>query len=149
EVAEPFQILVVANFPTNFSEAASRKLVSIATSGPRCGIYTLIMVDRKVKMPANFNLSDLQMGAVHLDWQSAKEKTDLPEGFDDLDADWAPTSTSTNGGLTPIDVAGGSPAGRSQLHEAPRFRWLYQAFQKLPLTLHKPPAAEQFNDVVR
>ncbi|MCI0334458.1 MAG: cell division protein FtsK [Planctomycetes bacterium] len=68
EVAEPFQVLVVANFPTNFSEAAARKLVSIATSGPRCGVYTLIMVDRKQKMPANFDLNDLTAGAVHLDW---------------------------------------------------------------------------------
>ena len=72
EVAEPFQVLVVANFPTNFSEAAARKLVSIATSGPRCGIYTLIMIDRKQKMPPNFNLTDLEVGAVHLDWYSAE-----------------------------------------------------------------------------
>ena len=76
EVAEPFQVLVVANFPTNFSEAAARKLVSVATSGPRCGVYTMIMVDRKQKMPANFNLSDLEVGAVHLDWDSAESKAD-------------------------------------------------------------------------
>lgn len=68
EVAEPFQVLVVANFPANFSEAAARKLVSIATSGPRCGIYTLISVDRKQRMPANFDLHDLTAAAVHLDW---------------------------------------------------------------------------------
>jgi len=70
EVAEPFQVLVVANFPTNFGESAARKLVSIATSGPRCGVYTLIMVDRKQKMPANFDLNDLAAGALHLDWQT-------------------------------------------------------------------------------
>ena len=70
EVAEPFQVLVVANFPTNFSEAAARKLVSIATSGPRCGVYTLIRVDRKQQMPANFDLNDLAASAVHLDWQT-------------------------------------------------------------------------------
>jgi DNA segregation ATPase FtsK/SpoIIIE-like protein len=74
EVAEPFQVLVVANFPANFSEAAARKLVSIATSGPRCGIYTLISVDRKQKMPANFDLKDLAAGAVHLDWQAGPAK---------------------------------------------------------------------------
>ena len=34
EVAEPFQVLVVANFPTNFSEAAARKLVSIGQERP-------------------------------------------------------------------------------------------------------------------
>ena len=72
EVAEPFQVLVVANFPTNFSESAARKLVSVATSGPRCGIYTMIMIDRKQKMPPNFNLSDLEVGAVHLDWYSSE-----------------------------------------------------------------------------
>ena len=48
EVAEPFQVLVVANFPANFTEAAARKLMSIVTSGPRCGVYTLISVDRKL-----------------------------------------------------------------------------------------------------
>jgi hypothetical protein len=101
EVAEPFQVLVVANFPANFSEAAARKLVSIVASGPRCGVYTLVSVDRKQRMPANFDLNDLASGAVHLDWENGK------------------------------------------------FRWRYPAFQHMPLTLDRPPAAEQFNDVVR
>jgi hypothetical protein len=74
EVAEPFQVLVVANFPTNFGETAARKLVSIATSGPRCGVYTLIIVDRKQKMPANFDLNDLVAGAVHLDWAPREKR---------------------------------------------------------------------------
>ncbi|MEX2315893.1 MAG: hypothetical protein WD669_01990, partial [Pirellulales bacterium] len=68
EVAEPFQVLVVANFPANFSEAAARKLVSIATSGPRCGVYTLVSVDRKQRLPSDFALADLLASAVHLDW---------------------------------------------------------------------------------
>ena len=84
EVAEPFQVLVVANFPTNFSEAAARKLVSIATSGPRCGVYTLIMVDRKQKMPANFDLKDLEAGAVHLDWVAGAERQRAPGLLDDI-----------------------------------------------------------------
>ena len=45
EVAEPFQILVIANFPANFSDEAARRLASIATSGARCGVYTLISTD--------------------------------------------------------------------------------------------------------
>ncbi|HEY2827269.1 MAG TPA: hypothetical protein VGJ04_06680, partial [Pirellulales bacterium] len=36
EVAEPFRVLVVANFPVNFTETAARRLTSIATSGARC-----------------------------------------------------------------------------------------------------------------
>ena len=42
EVAEPFRVLVVANFPANFSAEAGRRLVSIVQSGPRCGVLTLI-----------------------------------------------------------------------------------------------------------
>ena len=63
-----------------------RQVGSIATSGPRCGIYTLIMVDRKQKMPANFDLNDLKVGAVHLDWQTdeAKPAAELLPSLDDL-----------------------------------------------------------------
>src|SRR5438552_15493114 len=51
EVAEPFQILVIANFPANFSEEAARRLASITTSGARCGVYTLISADAKLALP--------------------------------------------------------------------------------------------------
>lgn len=74
EVAEPFQVLVAANFPNNFSEAAARKLVSVATSGPRCGVYTLVSVDRKQRMPSDFDLADLLVDAVHLDWQPKEQR---------------------------------------------------------------------------
>jgi DNA segregation ATPase FtsK/SpoIIIE, S-DNA-T family len=69
EVAEPYQILVIANFPVNFNEESARRLVSIASSGARCGVYTLISVDTKLKLPQNFDLADLQKGAVTLLWQ--------------------------------------------------------------------------------
>src|SRR5260370_40573679 len=68
EVAEPFRFLVVANFPTNFSADAMRRLVSIAQSGPRCGVYTLIAVDAKQAMPAEVSLGDLTRNALHLSW---------------------------------------------------------------------------------
>ncbi len=48
EVAEPFRILVVANFPTNFNEAALRRLISIVNSGARCGVYALVFYDTKL-----------------------------------------------------------------------------------------------------
>ena len=71
-------MLVVANFPANFSEAAARKLVSIVTSGPRCGVYTLVSVDRKQRMPANFDLNDLAASAVHLDWDNGRFRWRYP-----------------------------------------------------------------------
>ena len=60
EVAEPFRVLVVANFPANFNENAARRLVSIVASGARCGVYALISVDTKLNMPAGFQLKDLE-----------------------------------------------------------------------------------------
>jgi DNA segregation ATPase FtsK/SpoIIIE, S-DNA-T family len=136
EVAEPFQVLVVANFPTNFSEGAARKLVSVATSGPRCGIYTMIMVDRKQKMPPNFDLTDLKVGAVQLEWPKSAEPL-APGTLEDM----------TIGNLEqPHAVVVPEPA---RVPEQKRFRWVYPAFENLPLVLDKPPSPDRFNDVLR
>src|SRR5207237_2117852 len=65
EVAEPYRVLVVANFPVNFSVDAARRLVSILQSGPRCGVYTLVSIDSKQTLPQGFNLQDLQQPGVN------------------------------------------------------------------------------------
>ena len=72
EVAEPFRYLVVANFPANFSEAACRRLLSIVSSGARCGVHTLISVDTKMQIPPGFKLSDLEQHCVNFVWQEDK-----------------------------------------------------------------------------
>jgi S-DNA-T family DNA segregation ATPase FtsK/SpoIIIE len=69
EVAEPYRILVIANFPFNFSDNAARHLTSIVTSGARCGVYVLISVDMKQRLPHGFNVSDLEHNAVKLIWK--------------------------------------------------------------------------------
>ncbi len=68
EIAEPFHVLAVANFPNNFSDEAARRLISIASSGPKCGVYTLVSVDAKMKLPRNFDLTDLETYANTLEW---------------------------------------------------------------------------------
>src|SRR5205807_1400506 len=45
EVREPYRILVVLNYPTKFSPDAAERLASIASSGARCGIYTIVLAD--------------------------------------------------------------------------------------------------------
>jgi S-DNA-T family DNA segregation ATPase FtsK/SpoIIIE len=72
EVAEPFQILVVANFPANFSEEAARRLAAISASGARCGVYTLITTDNRLSLPRNFDLADLEASAATLIWDAAQ-----------------------------------------------------------------------------
>ena len=74
EVAEPFQILVIANFPANFSEEAARRLVSIASSGARCGVYTLISTDDRLKLPRNFDLADLEAQAATVTWDQSQRR---------------------------------------------------------------------------
>lgn len=70
EVAEPFRFLVVANFPRNFTEAGARRLLSIAASGPRCGVYVLMMADIEQKMPGGFSLADMAKYADRLVWKN-------------------------------------------------------------------------------
>ena len=69
EVAEPFRVLVVANFPTNFNESAARRLVSIVSSGARCGVYALISLDTKLPLPSGFQLKDLEPHCVNIIWK--------------------------------------------------------------------------------
>ncbi|TWT43285.1 FtsK-like domain-containing protein [Botrimarina hoheduenensis] len=72
EVAEPFQVLVIAGFPTNFTESAARRLVSLVTGGPRCGVFTLLGVDAGRRLPADFHLDDLKTQAAWLDWEASR-----------------------------------------------------------------------------
>ena len=66
EVPEPYRFVVVNNFPANFTETSARRLASIAASGARCGVYTIVSVDTKQTMPSNFSLSDIEQHATTL-----------------------------------------------------------------------------------
>ncbi len=72
EVAEPFRILVVANFPVNFTETAARRLTSIAASGARCGVHVLMTFDPQHSLPMKFDIKDIQRHATNLVWEEDK-----------------------------------------------------------------------------
>jgi DNA segregation ATPase FtsK/SpoIIIE, S-DNA-T family len=72
EVAEPFRILVVANFPTNFNDAALRRLISIVNSGARCGVYALILLDTKLGLPSGFQIKELENPCVNMIWKEGR-----------------------------------------------------------------------------
>lgn len=89
EVAEAFRVLVVANFPAGFTEAAARRLLSIAASGPRCGVQVLISVDSKQPPLPGISLADLQKHATvftinngEIAWQDP-DFQDLPLRIDE------------------------------------------------------------------
>jgi hypothetical protein len=66
ELAEPYIFLVIADFPTNFSDESIRRLSSIINSGPRCGVYTLIVCDAARKLPEGISAQDMASNGVHL-----------------------------------------------------------------------------------
>jgi DNA segregation ATPase FtsK/SpoIIIE, S-DNA-T family len=72
EVAEPYRVLVVANFPANFSPEAAKRLVSLAQSGPSCGVCVLVTADTKAAMPRDFNIADLEAVSYTAAWKEGK-----------------------------------------------------------------------------
>lgn len=68
EVAEPYHFLVVANFPFSFSDDAAKRLTSIMSSGPRCGVHTLMSWDDRSEMPRGFQIGDLEKFATCMQW---------------------------------------------------------------------------------
>ena len=70
ELAEPYRFLVLADFPAEFSNEALRRLSSIAVTGPRCGVYTLVIRDTRVQLPGGIHMDELEKGGVNLVRQS-------------------------------------------------------------------------------
>ncbi|MCS7089406.1 MAG: FtsK/SpoIIIE domain-containing protein [Limisphaera sp.] len=50
-LSERYHFLVVAHFPVNFTDLAAKRLLSLAASGPRCGVYLLIHWDLRRAAP--------------------------------------------------------------------------------------------------
>ena len=60
EIAEPYRFLVISDLPVNFSETAAKRLASIVASGPRCGVFTLLHLDRRHALPPGLRVEDLE-----------------------------------------------------------------------------------------
>ncbi len=64
DIAEKYHFLVVADFPANFTDTAAKRLMSIANSGARCGVYTLIHWDRRQPAPQDFVPDELRKSSI-------------------------------------------------------------------------------------
>jgi S-DNA-T family DNA segregation ATPase FtsK/SpoIIIE len=60
ELSEPYRFLVISDFPVGFEGDSFRRLSSILQSGPRCGVYTLILRDMRLTLPAGVHLEELE-----------------------------------------------------------------------------------------
>lgn len=79
EMAEPYRVLVVANFPANFSESAAHRIKSIVASGARCGVFVLLGIDTKLPLPRNFVLPDIEADGLSLRWAEGHFVWDHPD----------------------------------------------------------------------
>ncbi|MBG87651.1 MAG: ATP-binding protein [Verrucomicrobiales bacterium] len=64
-IAEKYHFVVVADFPNNFTDLAARRLINIASSGTRCGVYTLIHWDSRQQLPPDIMPDDLRDKNIH------------------------------------------------------------------------------------
>ena len=81
-VAEKYHFLVVADFPSNFSELAAKRLQSIAASGPRCGVFTLIHWDQRQPNPDGLVPDELRKNSIvvrrdHTGFTVGKEQAEI------------------------------------------------------------------------
>lgn len=83
EVAEPFRLLVVANYPANFNAESAKRLVSVAASGARCGVSTFISMDTSADQPRDINLTVLEENSWVFEWRDGKFHLNDPD-FADL-----------------------------------------------------------------
>jgi hypothetical protein len=72
EVAEPYRVLVVADFPTKLDEKAAGRLAAIAAGGVPCGVLVLVAVDTSKALPTGFGLADLRPYCAHLTWSDGR-----------------------------------------------------------------------------
>jgi hypothetical protein len=71
EVAEPYRVLVIADFPAKIDEKAAARLSAIAAGGVPCGVLLLIAADTSRPMPADFAFDDIRPYCANLIWNGA------------------------------------------------------------------------------
>lgn len=74
EVAEPYRVLVVADFPAKFDDKMAARLAAIAAGGAPCGVLCLIAADLSRPLPSGFRFDEIAPYCAHLDWDSTAER---------------------------------------------------------------------------
>lgn len=84
-IAEKYQVLVISDFPVEFSETALRRLQSIVVSGARCGVFVWLHRDQRHALPDDSMLDDLHN---HCVWMRAQDEGCRPGSVQWTGCDW-------------------------------------------------------------
>jgi DNA segregation ATPase FtsK/SpoIIIE, S-DNA-T family len=128
EIAEPFRFLIIADFPANFSDSATKRLASILSSGARCGVFTLIAAD----------VGGGTEGAVRAGGGSSR----LPH--------WVPLDEIGRSSNRLTWREGRAEGSHAALSADPlqNFAWCDEDFGRFPLTLEAPPADDVLTGIL-
>jgi tetratricopeptide (TPR) repeat protein len=64
EVAEPYRLLVLFDFPTGLTPELASRLRSIIENGPRCGVFTLLELDQGLAVPSGIDIRQFTSASV-------------------------------------------------------------------------------------
>jgi DNA segregation ATPase FtsK/SpoIIIE, S-DNA-T family len=151
EVAEPYRILVVANFPTNFTEVALRRLVSIAEGGLKCGVFVLISVDEAGEFPRGFSLADIERHATVLRLASSVTSNAQPALSELINETSEPGAVRSRGSIEDSGALRHPAHRKIETPTTPHspFRLADPVLGNWPLKLDQPPPADEFGEIVR
>lgn len=142
EVAEPYRILVVANFPANFTEIALRRLASIVEGGVKCGVFVLISIGDTSELPRSFSLAEIERQATVLKPAASMKPIASVDVLKDLVTSHPGETTTSVETKSPMPAAADGPQ-----HSA--FRLVDPVLSNWPLILDAPPATDDFGQIVR
>lgn len=94
EIAEPYRLICIADFPESFDDETVRDLTKIVQNGPRCGVHAVIYRNSNVKPVYGINLDELLAFCQELRFQgcmAALSNNDARSDDADLFLDAAPT----------------------------------------------------------
>ncbi len=145
--AEKYHFLVIADFPAGFSETAVKRLQSVITSGPRCGVHTLIHWDRRQALPTGFPAEELRSSSVGV--QGGRDGLTLDCGTVRADARLAlDAAPSAELGLKFIEVLGSASVDSNRVEVpfdqiAPEVLWEGDTTRELRVAIGRSGATKQ------
>jgi hypothetical protein len=127
-LAEKYHFLVIADFPTNFSDLAVKRLMNIAASGGRCGVHLLLHWDQRRAAPLELVPEELRKNALCLTARSdGFAISHCPDRAPAHDASHEADTSDATGDAVTRDIA---------------------AWEGLKLTLDTPPGDELATDLL-